>query len=868
MSNSTVSGRPTASARRRAPVRIAFAAAFAAASAGLALPTSARTLVQDGATVAAEAGSSTAAQPRGRPYRTDDMLAAESFGNATLDPTGRWAIFEHRPAYESATSFAFVLRNPWTVSRLEIVDLTGDRPAERLLAASEGDGLVLGPWSPSGHRLLVFRLRDRRWQAGVVEMPARTVRWFAPSPELSTFGQAAQWRSDDELVLLVRPDGSLPQWLDSGGRGVRALPTRWRATEAGGPAQRTTLGSGAFAADMPDMPENQAVRLDVATGRFTTLAAGRFYDLELAPDGDRLALVETAAAAPFDPAGPFEPQAIDRERRLRLVDLRTGDLSSPLGEADVAPSLLSWSPRSNRLLVWTRGPAGWAAGDLVAVDPATGAAERYARGDLQPYAGGGVAAFNAVYADWLGDRPILFGRSSTAARDDWHRLDLNGPVNLTAALAPPSSRIGAIDGERLLLLAGGRPWAVTASGEAASLTAPPGSLSGFDGVGYLESQRRQRNSPPRQSWFAARTPAGAVLRPGLDPAVEVVEEDARFGVYAGALGVITRSVENGVQRLQLEQPGRPSRTLATINDYLAEVDFPPPEPVRHLGPDGRERTSWLYRPRSWRGEKIPLVVLSYPGGPAAPPAEPAALNAWANPQLVVGGGYAVLIPVLALDRDKEPAEDYARDVLTVVDAALAQYPVLDPGRVAHWGHSFGGYVGLVAATQTDRFKAIISVAGLSDLATAWGEFSPSNRDNPEFGLSLRQRIGWAEESQGRMRAPPWAAPDRYVRNSPLFAADRITAPVLLVHGDRDLLPSTQSEIMFSALWRQNKDARLLTYWGEGHHLWSPDNIRDLYAQIVIFLDRTLGAGEAGPAVTPPPRSPPSVEPSSPSPPPS
>lgn len=228
----------------------------------------------------------------------------------------------------------------------------------------------------------------------------------------------------------------------------------------------------------------------------------------------------------------------------------------------------------------------------------------------------------------------------------------------------------------------------------------------------------------------------------------------------------------------------------------------------------------------------------------------------------------MLIPIVPLDREKEPAEDYAEDVLAVVDAALAQYPDLDPDRVAHWGHSFGGYAGLVAATQTDRFKAIISVAGLSDLATAWGEFSPANRDNPEFGLSLRQRIGWAEESQGRMRAPPWTAPDLYVRNSPLFGADRISAPVLLVHGDRDLLPSTQSEIMFSALWRQNKDARLLTYWGEGHHLWSPDNIRDLYTEIVAFLDRTLSSGEVPPVLRPQPRSPPSAGPSSPSLPPS
>lgn len=804
----------------------------------------------------------------GRPYQTDDMLAAESFGNATIDPTGRWAVFEQRAPYDQATSFEFGLRNPWTVSRLRMVDLASSRPAETLLRPEEGEGHVLGPWSPSGRRLLIFRLRDHRWQAGVMEISDRTVRWFPLSPELSVFGEAAQWRSDDELLLLVRPDGSLPQWLASGGRGRRALEARWRATDLGGPAQRTTLGSGAFADDMPQPPQNQAVRLDVRSGVVTPLAAGWFYDLELSPDGDHLALVETATAAAFDPASAFEPQAIDRERRLRLADLRTGALTSPLGESDVAPSLLSWSPASDRLLVWTRGAEGWEDGDLVGVDPDGGTPHLYDLDGLRPYTGGGVAAFNSVYADWLGDRPVIFAHAPTAERNDWHRLAREGAVNLTAALGPPSAEIGAIDGERLLLVAGGRPWAVSVSGDATPMGAPPGVVTGFDGAGYLESQRRQRNSPPRRSWMAVRTSGGAIVRPDRDTALTSMGDAFVSGVYTGAHGVIVRTVDNGVQTLRLQQPGRPDRTLSTINQWMAEIDFPEPERVRHRGTDGVERISWLYRPRQWRGEKTPVVVLSYPGGPAAAPSEPAALNAWANPQLVVSGGYAVLIPIIPLDREREPAEGYAEDVLAVVDAALAQYPDLDPDRVAHWGHSFGGYVGLVAATQTDRFKAVISVAGLSDLATAWGEFSPANRDNPEFGLSLRQRIGWAEESQGRMRAPPWAAADLYVRNSPLFAADRISTPVLLVHGDRDLLPSTQSEIMFSALWRQNKDARLLTYWGEGHHLWSPDNIRDLYAEIVAFLDRTLASGEASAALTPQPRSTPSAGPSSPSLPPS
>src|SRR3989344_1432781 len=354
MPRAASSVRQTASAGRRARSRAFVAASAFILLSGAGWGAAAQIPQNAPAGVEVATGSPSPATP-GRPYRTDDMLAAESFGNATIDPTGRWAVFEQRAPYDQATSFEFGLRNPWTVRRLKVVDLASGRPAESLLRPEERDGHVLGPWSPSGRRLLIFRLRDHRWQAGVVEMSDRTVHWFSLSPELSVFGEAAQWRSGDELLLLVRPDGSLPQWLASGARGRRALEARWRATDAGGPAQRTSLGSGAFAGDMPQPPQNQAVRLDVRSGIATPLAAGWFYALDLSRDGDRLALVETATAATFDPTTAFEPQAIDRERRLRIADLRTGAVTSPLGDADIAPSLLACSPASDRLLAWARG---------------------------------------------------------------------------------------------------------------------------------------------------------------------------------------------------------------------------------------------------------------------------------------------------------------------------------------------------------------------------------------------------------------------------------------------------------------------------------------------------------------------------------
>lgn len=800
----------------------------------------------------------------GRPYTVDDMLKLESFGNASVDPTGRWAVFEQRASYETATAFDLGINSPWTVSALRIADLEAEEEPARLLALSEGDGQVLGPWSPSGRRLLIFRLRDHHWQPGVVELADRTVRWFDLASELPVWGQSALWRSDTEILMLVRPDGTLPQTLASAGRGRRALADRWAATAQGGPAQRSTLGSGAFAGDMPSPPENSAVRLDVVEGAVTRLASGRFIDLNLAPDRTLLALVETGSQTAFDPAAPFEPQAIDEARHLRLVALDSNTVTSPLGEADIAPDILSWSPVGNRLLVWRRGDRSWVDGGLVAVDGVTGAHERFDTAALEPYTGGGVAAFNTVYADWLEGRPILYARSGTS-RYDWFRLTPSGPVNLTESLGVLTSTLGAISDDRLLLLADGRPWSVAADGAATPIPAPPGTFRDFDAPGIMEPRRERLNSPPRRGWMGVRQADGCIIRlaPGRAIPDAPPSEGFRAGVFAGPTAVMERTVVNGVQILTVRADGRSDRTLAVINERLRDVAFSRPDPVRQALPDGRTITSWLYRPPQRDGERLPLVVLSYPGGPSTPMAEPAGFNAWANPELVVGAGYAVLVPTLPLPFGEEPVSGYADRVLAVVDAALAQYPDLDGDRLAHWGHSFGGYIGLAVATQTDRFRSIIAVAGVSDLSAMWGEFSPVNRDNPEFGLSLRDRIGWAERSQGSMMAPPWVDPDRYVRNSPLFAADRIHVPVLLVHGDRDLVPLTQSQIMFSALWRQNKDARLLTYWGENHHFWSPGNVRDLYEQIIAWLGQTLASGGDG-SLTPPPATP-SVVSSSPSP---
>jgi dipeptidyl aminopeptidase/acylaminoacyl peptidase len=181
-------------------------------------------------------------------------------------------------------------------------------------------------------------------------------------------------------------------------------------------------------------------------------------------------------------------------------------------------------------------------------------------------------------------------------------------------------------------------------------------------------------------------------------------------------------------------------------------------------------------------------------------------------------------------------------ILLAVDAAAASpetAAAFDPDRVALLGHSYGGYTTMAAITQSNRFRAAVAISGISNLITNW-EYQPSlQRLAPEEGLRFNWSTGYTESSQGGMGVPPWSDPDRYIRNSPVFAADKIVTPLLLLHGDQDVVDLAQSEAMFSALFRQSKDAQLVTYWGEGHAIMSPGNVRDMYTRIFDFLDARL-----------------------------
>ncbi|MCI0437060.1 MAG: S9 family peptidase [Gemmatimonadetes bacterium] len=250
--------------------------------------------------------------------------------------------------------------------------------------------------------------------------------------------------------------------------------------------------------------------------------------------------------------------------------------------------------------------------------------------------------------------------------------------------------------------------------------------------------------------------------------------------------------------------GSNERTLTRIHEsFLAEVAPGRGETVRFRSADGTPIEGFLLYPHGYSPSRgpYPLIVSSH-GGPHSA----SGYDFDFKLQYFAANGYFVLETNFRSSTGY--GEDFlwatwgawgtqdGQDVMAGVDHVIANYPV-DPDRVGHTGHSYGGFMTNWLITRyPDRFAAAISGAGISNWVSDYGTADIARTKETEF-------FGYPWEDQAR---------EIMIRQSPLTYAGRVRTPTLFVHGEVDQrVPYEEAEQMYTALKKIGVPARMIQY---------------------------------------------------------
>jgi dienelactone hydrolase len=205
-----------------------------------------------------------------------------------------------------------------------------------------------------------------------------------------------------------------------------------------------------------------------------------------------------------------------------------------------------------------------------------------------------------------------------------------------------------------------------------------------------------------------------------------------------------------------------------------------------------------------------------------------------NKSVYTSNGYAVLMPDITYQVN-DPGMSAVWCVLPALQAAV-ETGVVDPARVGIHGHSWGGYQTAFLVTQTDAFAAAVAGAPLTNMISMYASiyWNSGSADGAIF-----------ESSQGRFLGGPWDHLEAYARNSPVYFAENITTPVLVLHNDDDgAVDWNQGIEYYNTLRRLQKPVVMLQYVGENHGLAKQPNRKDYTERQWEFWDHFLRGAEA------------------------
>ena len=203
---------------------------------------------------------------------------------------------------------------------------------------------------------------------------------------------------------------------------------------------------------------------------------------------------------------------------------------------------------------------------------------------------------------------------------------------------------------------------------------------------------------------------------------------------------------------------------------------------------------------------------------------------WVNYPFYVSRGYVVFVPDIHYNSGR-PGEDAYNYVCSGAEEMCRRYPWIDKDHIGIDGQSWGGYQTAFLITRTNMFACAGSGAPVANMTSAYGGIRWESGDS---------RQAQYEQGQSRIGGTLWEKTPQYIANSPIFFADRVNTPLLIMHNDADgAVPWYQGIELFMGLRRLEKPVWMLQYNGEAHNIKARQNRKDITRRLQQFFDHYL-----------------------------
>ncbi|MGA6164514.1 S9 family peptidase [Amycolatopsis magusensis] len=376
-------------------------------------------------------------------------------------------------------------------------------------------------------------------------------------------------------------------------------------------------------------------------------------------------------------------------------------------------------------------------------------------------------------------------------------------------------------------------------------TTPPGPIGGL-AVFDAEHRNLSAGMPccPTELVQAGEFPL-AVFGDGLDTALYRLERNgfrrlrlergrllALSASDSGEAVAVLASTAHEPRNVHTGPPEGPLRQVTDTRPELRGITWGTQERLAYRAADGLELDGLLILPPGRTREDGPFSLITVPhGGPYDRYADEFSLNWFPSGQWLAAAGHAVFLPNGrgGQGHGHEFAASIAEavglgewtDVLTGIDLLVSE-GVADPDRLGIGSWSHGGFVSAWAVGQTDRFKAALMGAGISD----WGMLVATGEEGVlEAGLG---------------GGPTWTGPGPYTELSPISHAAKVTTPVLIVHGELDTnVPLSQAIAFHRALRYFGVEHEFVVYPREGHRISERAHQLDLLQRMRDWFEPLL-----------------------------